>query len=73
MMKQDEEELREESFKEKFPEKWLCPYCAQLQMCTGEIPRDEILGHVLREHGHEFEGLLNWENFYNRMIMVGGI
>ena len=68
-----DEEIKQEGYRDKFPEEWICPYCAQMQMCLGQIERDEILNHVTREHGDEFEGKLTWENFYNRMILVGGL
>jgi hypothetical protein len=66
-------EIREEEFRDKFPEEWICPYCAQMQLCQDNIKRDEILNHVNREHGGEFQDAVTWELFYNRMILVGGI
>lgn len=68
-----DKEIREEEYKDKFPEEWICPFCAQMQMCQGLVKRDDIIGHVNREHGSEFEGPLTWEVFYNRMIPIGGL
>lgn len=64
---------REREYRSKFPEEWICPYCIAQEMKTVRIPRDEILAHVTGEHGDDVKPGTTWEQFYNRMVQVGGL
>lgn len=64
---------KEQSFKDMFPDVWMCPYCmSDLQQCVS-IPRDDILGHVNREHCDYALAKVTWESLYRRLAVVGGL
>ncbi len=69
-----DKDLEDETFKDKFPDKWQCPYCAYEKMHSELIERDDILNHVISQHGDDVpvDGL-SWEILYLRMTQVGGV
>lgn len=63
-----------EDFKDKFPEKWLCPYC--VTEVTDEkraiVDKCDIPTHLV--HKHDWDGeILTWKNIFERVAAVGGI
>lgn len=63
----------EQSFKDKFPDPWVCPFCMAGQEMHEHIPRAEILKHVSGQHPAENSGKVTWKGLYTRMSMVGGL
>lgn len=57
---------REEYFKNKFPEQWICLICDPPET----IERDNILNHLMWNHDYDN---LTWEAAYNRLSAVGAV
>ena len=63
-----------EDYKDKFPEKWVCPYCVgevtSEERCT--VERDDIPSHLVFKH--EWDGnTITWKYIFERLSAVGGV
>ena len=63
-----------EEFKDKFPERWMCPYCAQEAISEKRcmVDRDDIPMHL--GHNHNWDtSKITWEYIFERLSAVGGV
>lgn len=62
-----------DDFKEKFPDKWICPYCINGGEIDCEINRDDIPSHLVYKHDWKFEYVQTWKQIYDRLVVIGGV
>jgi len=63
-----------EDYKDKFPEKWICPYCVcevtSEKRCT--VERDDIPSHLVHKHEWDVDKI-TWKYIFERLSAVGGV
>lgn len=60
-----------EEFKDKFPEKWVCPYCVT-DDTQAIVDKCDIPTHLVHKHDWDCE-ILTWKCIFERLSAVGGI